>query len=112
MTTKWRQDSSCRPPIRSFFTYLSRYTYIQYNGNNNNNNILPNSVIHHLPNSVNVRAGLYNDNNKNEILTAAPYGCQIQGPSLNLCLSRILSRSRSRSRCLSLPPPNGAEFGV
>jgi hypothetical protein len=45
------------------------------------NNNLTNSVVHHLPNSVNIHAGHYNDNNKNKILTTASFGSKSESKS-------------------------------
>jgi hypothetical protein len=98
-----RTAAAAAPPLVHSSTYLSRHAYIQHNGNNINNNNLPNSAIHHLPNSVNIHAGLYKNNYKNKILTTAPYGYQVQSPSPSRCLSRSLGLSRSRSHCLSPP---------
>jgi hypothetical protein len=70
-------------------------------------NIYTNFNDNNLPNSVNIHAGLHNDNNKSKMTTTA-----LCGYASNL-ESELLpkSESESESLCLSSPSPVGAEVG-
>jgi hypothetical protein len=65
------------------------FTYMLYNNNDSSDD----SVIHHIPNSVNVHAGQYNENNKSKIITTAPFGSVSEAESESDSLSKSVSKS-------------------